>query len=52
MNSYYDLRNTKRPLDTFTKQVADKFSKKIFSRSEIIKIAQEQGFEFDLMENS
>lgn len=48
MTTYYDLRNPNRPLNKFTQQAIDKFSQQILERKNIINIALEQGFEFNL----
>lgn len=51
MITYYDLRNPNRPLNKFTEQVVDKFSQQILERKNIINVALEQGFKFDLRNN-
>ncbi len=46
MQTYYDLRDPSRALDSFTKQVVDKNSIKIAKRDEIFEAIKEQGFDF------
>ncbi|MDO5724974.1 MAG: nitroreductase family protein [Tissierellia bacterium] len=46
MKKYYDLRNTKKPLDAFSEQIADRFSKRDDLRANILDYIKEQGFQF------
>ncbi len=44
MTNYYDLRNANTRVDCFTDQVVGKNEGEVFSRSQLIEIAKEQGF--------
>ena len=48
MQTYYDLRNTNRRLDSFTLQVAKKINSHNPTRQELLNIVKDQGFIFRL----
>lgn len=48
MQTYYDLRNTNRRLDSFTLQVAKKINSHNPTRQELLNIVRDQGFIFRL----
>lgn len=48
MQTYYDLRNTKKPLDSFSDQAVVKLTKVIARRQDILKVIKEQGFTLNL----
>lgn len=48
MNSYYDLRNTSKPLPPFSKQVVAKLTNVIEKRQEVIKDIKDRGFDLKL----
>ena len=48
MQTYYDLRNTAKPLDSFSKQVVGFLSNPMEKRSKILNIVRKQGFDFQL----
>lgn len=48
MQTYYDLRNTKKPLDSFSDQVIVKLTSVIAKRQDILKVIKEQGFTLNL----
>lgn len=48
MATYYDLRNTAKPLDKFTEQVVDKNKTTMLKRSELLAVIKNQGFKLDL----
>ncbi|HHT21476.1 MAG TPA: NADPH-dependent oxidoreductase [Tissierellia bacterium] len=50
METYYDLRQADKPMDSFTKQVVDKLKHPIDKRSDLVKIMQDQGFDLNLEE--
>lgn len=47
MQTYYDLRDANRRVDSFTQQVFDKNTVKVAKRSETFKLIEEQGFDFE-----
>lgn len=47
MNTYYDLRNSDKPLPLFTNQVVKRASSQNETRQKLLKIAKEQGFDFE-----
>ncbi|WP_459128801.1 nitroreductase family protein [Guggenheimella bovis] len=48
MKEYYDLRDTSKPLDSFTAQVVDKLKHPIEKRSKIVQVIEKQGFKLGL----
>lgn len=46
MQTYYDLRDANRRVDSFTNQVIKKYKNPLELRNEIIKIAEENGYKF------
>lgn len=46
MQTYYDLRDANRRVDSFTNQVIKKYNNPIALRNKIIKIAEENGYKF------
>lgn len=48
MQTYYDLRDTSRPLESFTKQVIGKNEKPNLNRRYLIKVAKEQGYDIEI----
>lgn len=48
MHQYYDLRNTSKPLPTFSQQIVNRLEKSNPKRSQLLQIAEEQGFHFNL----
>lgn len=48
MQTYYDLRDTSKPLDSFSKQVASRLKGENEKRSGILNVAKDQGFKFKL----
>ncbi|MDO5714507.1 MAG: NADPH-dependent oxidoreductase [Tissierellia bacterium] len=46
LNTYYDLRDANRRVDTFTDQVVGKLKADLPKRAQLIKIAEGQGFTF------
>lgn len=47
MNTYYDLRDANRRVDTFTDQVVTKYAKSNPIRCELLTVAKEQGFQLE-----
>lgn len=45
LSKYYDLRNTNSPVDTFTKQAVEKYTKQNDKREEYLKVAKKQGYD-------
>lgn len=50
MQTYYDLRQADKPMDSFTKQVVDKLLNPIEKRSDLINVMRKQGFDLKLEE--
>ena len=48
MQTYYDLRDTSKPLDSFSKQVVGNLKNPIEKRTKIMNIIRDQGFDFKL----
>ncbi len=48
MNTYYDLRNTSKPMPPFSQQVINKLTNVIEKRQEIVSDIQKQGFDLKL----
>ena len=48
MNQYYDLRNTKKPLDSFSKQVVGQFKNPNPKRIKLLNVIRSQGFDLKL----
>lgn len=48
MQTYYDLRDPGRPVDTFSKQVVARLENAIDKRSQILRSVQRQGFDLGL----
>ena len=48
MQTYYDLRNADKPLDSFSKQVVGLLSNPMKKRSKILNVARDQGFDLQL----
>lgn len=48
MEKYYDLRDTSKPLDSFSKQVVDKFSTPNIKRARILNVIRDQNFKLKL----
>lgn len=48
MQTYYDLRNTTKPLDSFSKQVLGQHKNPNSKRVKILNVIRNQGFEFKL----
>jgi hypothetical protein len=48
MQSYYDLRDTNRRLDSFTHQVAKRINAHNPTRQELLNVVSDQGFIFRL----
>lgn len=48
MEEYYDLRDTKKPLDSFSKQVVMRFTTPNEKRAKILNVIKKQGFKLGL----
>ena len=48
METYYDLRNTEKPLDSFSKQVVGMLKNPNKKRVKLLNVVRDQGFEFHL----
>lgn len=48
MSKYYDLRNANKPLDSFTKQVENKYGVQRKDRAVVLKTLREQGYNLDI----
>lgn len=48
METYYDLRDTSKPLDTFSKQVVGKLENPNETRAKLLNVVRDQGFDLQL----
>lgn len=48
MKTYYDLRDTTKPLDSFSKQVVGMFKNPNPKRAKLLNVIRDQGFDFQL----
>lgn len=48
MEKYYDLRDSSKPLESYTKQVAQRYAKPNLKRRELLKVAKKQGYNLEV----
>ena len=48
MQKYYDLRNTSKPLDSFSKQVVGQFKNPNEKRIRLLNVIKNQGFDLKI----